>query len=96
MSIAPEKIYISLIIDADGNLIKYVNESGVTTSIKIIQDFTESEQNLFLSIFTDGDNKMNVDSTIETKAKSVMNYVSDRTLNQNDDFNDYYGFVGTK
>lgn len=96
MSIAPEKIYISLIIDADGNLIKYVNESGVTTSIKIIQDFTESEQNLFLSIFTDGDDKMNVDSTIETKAKSVMNYVSDRTLNQNDDFNDYYGFVGTK
>lgn len=96
MKIAPEKMYLSLLIDADGNLVRFADSTGSTRTIKIIQDFTTDEQSLFLSIFTDGDNKLDIDSTIETKAKSVMNYVTNKTLNQHTDFGEYYGYVGTK
>lgn len=96
MQLAPEKMYLSLLIDADGNLVRYVDQKGETQTVKIIQDFTSSEQALFLSIFSDGDNKLDIDSTIENKAKSVMNYVTNKTLNQHTDFSEYYGYVGSK
>ncbi len=94
MSIAPEKIYISVLMDSDGNLVK---KAGTTTTIKFMQDFDQSEMNMFMSIFSDDDNKLDFDSKIESKSKTLMMFVSgSKELNQHTDFSEYYGYIGTK
>lgn len=100
MAIAPEKIYLTLVVDNEGNLVKYTNDDGVLTSTKFAQDFTTNELDLFLSIFTDNNNKLDFDQKLEDNIKSVMTYVTDKSLHQNAnlneaDFNGYYGYVGT-
>ena len=70
------------------------------TSTKFAQDFTTNELDLFLSIFTDNNNKLDFDQKLEDNIKSVMTYVTDKSLHQNAnlneaDFNGYYGYVGT-
>lgn len=94
MSIAPEKIYISVLMDSDGNLVK---KAGTTTTIKFMQDFDQSEMNMFMSIFSDDNNKLDFDSKIESKSKTLMMFVSgSKELNQHTDFSEYYGYIGTK
>lgn len=94
MSLAPEKIYVSVLMDNDGNLVK---KTGTTTTIKFMQDFDQDEMNMFMSIFSDDDNKLNVDSKIEDKSKAVMLLVTgSKELNQHTDFSEYYGYIGTK
>lgn len=94
MSLAPEKLYISILMDSDGNLVK---KTGTATTIKFMQDFDQNEMDMFMSIFSDDNNKLNFDSKIEDKSKTVMLLVTgSKDLNQHTDFSEYYGYIGTK
>lgn len=94
MALAPNKIYVSVLMDSNGNLVK---KTGSTETIKFMQDFNQDEMDMFMSIFNDNDNKLNFDSKIEDKSKTVMMFVTgSKELHQNTDFSEYYGYIGTK
>lgn len=99
MALAPENIYVSVLMDSNGNLVK---KTGSTETIKFIQNFNQTEMEMFISIFSDDDSKLDFDSKIEENAKQVMKFIA-KELHQNEDLNnedpnfaDYYGYVGTK
>ncbi len=94
MALAPDKIYVSVLMDSNGNLVKKT-ESAET--IKFIQNFNQTEMNMFMSIFSDDNNKLDFDTKIENNAKTVMMLVTgSKELNQHTDFSEYYGYIGTK
>lgn len=94
MSLAPENIYVSVLMDSNGNLVK---KTGSTETIKFIQNFNQTEMEMFISIFSDNDSKLDFDSKIEENAKQVMKFIA-KELHQNEDtdFAEYYGYIGTK
>ncbi len=94
VKIAPETIHISLLMDSEGNFVKYNNGTS-DVSIKFIQDFTASEQALFMSIFNDANNTIDVDAKIEAKVKEIL-ALSTGELNQSDNFDQYCGYMGNK
>lgn len=95
VKLAPETIHISLLMDFEGNFVMY-NDGDEEKSVKFIQDFTASEQALFMSIITDENNNIDVDSLIESKVKDILSFANGKTLNQSDNFDEYCGYVGNK
>lgn len=93
--LAPEKIYITLLFDSEGNFIKYM-DGDEEKSVKFIQDFTSSELALFMNIFSDENKNIDVDEKIESKVKSILQLARNTTLNQSDNFDECCGYVGNK
>lgn len=95
VQLAPEKIYVTILLDSEGNFVNYMDRDE-EKSVKFIQDFTKSELALFMDIFNDENHNLDLDEKIEMKVKSILGMAKDTTLNQSDNFDEYCGFVGNK